>query len=173
MRSIFHFLKIAGEFVARRDMLCPARMTLSTRASAPYCPTDVIYAFFKTMMSNCVTQSHISVLASQHWLPIHVLKIHEQYINRPTLRNIPLFLEPKMEIDVNVEAHDLLWRSMSLRIKKAYRESYGVARDALVDTRLLRIIEAGYVVKRGKGIELTPAGKELHRKMTTICKKSE
>jgi len=79
----------------------------------------------------------------------------------------------KMEIDVNIEAHDLLWRSMSLRIKKAYRESCGVARDELVDTEVQRLIEAGYVVKSDKGVELTPAGKELHRKMMTICKKSE
>jgi|GEM_PF-269318 coproporphyrinogen III oxidase-like Fe-S oxidoreductase len=125
------------------------------------------------MMSNCVTQSHISVLASQHWLPIHVLKIDEQYINRPPSRYTPLFMGSKMEIDVNIEAHDLLWRSMSLRIKKAYRESYGVARDELVDTEVQRLIEAGYVVKSDKGVELTPAGKELHRKMMTICKKSE
>ena len=78
-----------------------------------------------------------------------------------------------MEIDVNIKAHDLLWRSMSIGIKKAYRESYGVARDELVDTEVLRIIEAGYAVKRDSDIELTPVGKELHRKMTTICKKSE
>ncbi len=125
------------------------------------------------MTSNCVTQSHISVLASQRWLPLHVLKIDEQYINRPPSRYIPLFMGSKMEIDVNIEAHDLLWRSMSLRIKKAYRESYGVARDELVDTEVQRLIEAGYVVKSDKGVELTPDGKELRRKMTTICKKSE
>jgi ribosomal protein S19E (S16A) len=78
-----------------------------------------------------------------------------------------------MEIDVNVKAHDLLWRSMSLGAKKAYRESYGVARDALVDTEVQRLIEAGYVVKSDNDIELTPAGKELLKTMTTICKKSE
>jgi hypothetical protein len=78
-----------------------------------------------------------------------------------------------MEIDVNVKAHDLLWRSMSLGAKKAYRESYGTARDALVEQELRRIIEAGYATKRGSDIELTLAGKELLKKMTTICKKSE
>jgi ribosomal protein S19E (S16A) len=78
-----------------------------------------------------------------------------------------------MEIDVNIEAHDLLWRSMSLRTKKAYRESYGVARDELIDKEVQRLIEAGYIVKSDKGVELTRAGKELHKKMTTICKKSE
>ena len=78
-----------------------------------------------------------------------------------------------MEIDVNVKAHDLLWRRMSLGAKKAYRESYGVARDALVDTEVQHLIEVGYVVKTDNDIELTPAGKELLKKMTTICKKSE
>jgi len=48
-----------------------------------------------------------------------------------------------------------------------------VARDALVDQELLRIIEAGYATKRGSDIELTPVGAELYKKMTTICKKSE
>jgi Mn-dependent DtxR family transcriptional regulator len=48
-----------------------------------------------------------------------------------------------------------------------------VARDALVDTEVQRLIEAGYVVKSDNDIELTPAGKELLKKMTTICKKSE
>jgi len=78
-----------------------------------------------------------------------------------------------MELNVNIEAHDLLWRSMSLSIKKAYRESYGVARDELIDAEVQRLIDAGYLVKRDKGVELTPAGKELYRKMTTLCKKSE
>ena len=69
-----------------------------------------------------------------------------------------------MEIDMNVRAHDLLWRSMSIGAKKAYRESYGVARDALVDQELLRIIEAGYATKSGSDIELTPVGKSCTRK---------
>ena len=126
-------------------------------------------------MSNCATRSHVSVLiASQHWLPVHVLKIDEQYINRSAVKIYPTIHGAlKMEIDINIEAHDLLWRSMSLGIKKAYRESYGVARDQLVDKEVQRLIEAGYVVKSDKGVELTPAGKELHRKMTMICKKSE
>ena len=79
----------------------------------------------------------------------------------------------KMEIDVNVKAHDLLWRSMSLGAKIAYRESYGAARDELVDQELRRIIEAGYATRRDSEIDLTPAGEDLYKKMTTICKKSE
>ncbi|MGZ4849565.1 MAG: hypothetical protein ACXV3D_09055 [Halobacteriota archaeon] len=78
-----------------------------------------------------------------------------------------------MEIDVNIAAHDLLWRSMSLGAKKAYREAYGAARDELVNKELRRLIDAGYAVKSGSDVELTSAGKDLHKKMTTICKKSE
>ena len=48
-----------------------------------------------------------------------------------------------MEIDVNIAAHDLLWRIMSLGTKKAYREAYGAARDALVNKELQRLVETG------------------------------
>jgi len=59
-----------------------------------------------------------------------------------------------MEIDVNVKstrpalAEYVSWSQESLR------ESYGVARDALVDTEVQRLIEAGYVVKSDNDIEL-------------------
>jgi hypothetical protein len=78
-----------------------------------------------------------------------------------------------MEIDVNVAAHDLLWRLMSLGTKKAYRESFGAARDELINHELQHLVEAGYVVKGDSDVELTSAGKELYKKMTTVCKKSE
>ncbi|MEI7827233.1 MAG: hypothetical protein WCI87_05515 [Euryarchaeota archaeon] len=78
-----------------------------------------------------------------------------------------------MEIDVNIAAHDLLWRRMSLMNKKAYREAYGAARDELVEKEVQRLIEAGYAAKNNSDVELTSAGKDLYKKMTTICKKSE
>jgi coproporphyrinogen III oxidase-like Fe-S oxidoreductase len=78
-----------------------------------------------------------------------------------------------MEIDVNIAAHDLLWRLMSLGAKKVYREAYGVARDELINNELQHLIEAGYAVKSGSEVELTSAGKDLYKKMTTVCKKSE
>jgi hypothetical protein len=78
-----------------------------------------------------------------------------------------------MEIDVNIAAHDLLWRLMSLGAKKAYREAYGAARDELINNELQRLIEAGYAVKSGSDVELTSAGTDLYKKMTTVCKKSE
>jgi coproporphyrinogen III oxidase-like Fe-S oxidoreductase len=78
-----------------------------------------------------------------------------------------------MEIDIDIAAHDLLWRSMSLGTKKVYRGAFGAARDAVINNELKRLIEAGYVVKSGSDVELTSAGKELYKKMTSICKKSE
>jgi coproporphyrinogen III oxidase-like Fe-S oxidoreductase len=78
-----------------------------------------------------------------------------------------------MEIDVNIAAHDLLWRMMSLGTKKSYREAFGTARDALINNELQRLIEAGYVIKGESDVELTSAGRDLYKKMTTVCKKSE
>jgi predicted transcriptional regulator len=78
-----------------------------------------------------------------------------------------------MEIDVNIAAYDLLWRIMSLGAKKVYREAFGTARDEFINNELQRLIERGYVVKDGNDVELTSAGKDLYKKMTTICKKSE
>jgi len=85
----------------------------------------------------------------------------------PTNKNLT------MEIDIDIAAHDLLWRSMSLRTKKTYRDAFGAARDEILNNELQRLIEAGYVAKSGSDVELTSAGKELYKKMTSICKKSE
>ncbi|MGZ5520901.1 MAG: hypothetical protein ACXWET_03920 [Halobacteriota archaeon] len=57
--------------------------------------------------------------------------------------------------------------------KKAYRDAFGAARNELINNELQRLIEAGYVVKGDSDVELTLAGKDLYKKMTTICKKSE
>ncbi len=78
-----------------------------------------------------------------------------------------------MEIDTNIPAHDLLWRRMALTTKKAYRESYGATRDALVKDEVQDLIAAGYAVLNEGDVELTPAGQALYAKMTTVCKKSE
>jgi hypothetical protein len=78
-----------------------------------------------------------------------------------------------MELDVNIAAHDLLWRRMSLTTKKAYVESYGAGRAELVKNEAQRLVESGYAVRSGTNFDLTPAGKELYKKMTMICKKSE
>jgi hypothetical protein len=78
-----------------------------------------------------------------------------------------------MEIDVNIDAHDLLWRRMSLASKQAYVKSWGVLRDELVEKEITRLVEAGYAVQRDNDLELTSEGKALYKKMTTRCPKTE
>ena len=78
-----------------------------------------------------------------------------------------------MEIDVNIDAHDLLWRRMSLASKQAYIKSWGALRDELVEKELARLIEAGYAVQRDNDLELTSEGKALYKRMTTRCPKTE
>ena len=78
-----------------------------------------------------------------------------------------------MELDVNIDAHDLLWRRMSLASKQEYVKSWGTLRDELVEKEVVRLVEAGYAVQRDDTLELTPEGKTLYKKMTTRCPKTE
>jgi coproporphyrinogen III oxidase-like Fe-S oxidoreductase len=78
-----------------------------------------------------------------------------------------------MELDVNIDAHDLLWRLMSLAGKQAYVKSWGTLRDELVEKEVARLIESGYARQHGNDLELTPEGKVLYKKMTTRCPKTE
>ena len=78
-----------------------------------------------------------------------------------------------MELDVNIDAHDLLWRRMSLAGKQAYVKSWGTLRDELVEKEIVRLVEAGYAVQRDGTLELTLEGKALYKKMTTRCPKTE
>ncbi|MGB8311750.1 MAG: hypothetical protein WCE81_07795 [Halobacteriota archaeon] len=78
-----------------------------------------------------------------------------------------------MELDVNIDAHDLLWRRMSLTSKQAYVKSWGALRDEIVEKEVARLIESGYAIQRDNDLELTPEGKTLYKKMTTRCPKTE
>jgi hypothetical protein len=82
-----------------------------------------------------------------------------------------------MELDVNIDAHDLLWRRMSLASKQAYVKSWGALRDEIVEKEVARLIESGYAIQRDKqrdnDLELTPEGRALYKKMTTRCPKTE
>jgi len=69
-----------------------------------------------------------------------------------------------MELDVNIDAHDLLCRSMSLADKQAYVKSWGTLRDKLIEKEIVRLVEAGYAVKRDDTLELTAEGKTLYKK---------
>lgn len=78
-----------------------------------------------------------------------------------------------MEIDVNIDAHDLLWRRMSLASKQAYIKSWGALRDELVEKEITRLVGAGYAVQSDDNLELTPEGRDLYKKMTMRCPKTE
>ena len=78
-----------------------------------------------------------------------------------------------MEIDFNIDAHDLLWRRMSLASKQAYIKSWGALRDELVGKEITHLVEAGYAVQRDNNLELTLEGKALYKRMTTRCLKTE
>jgi hypothetical protein len=78
-----------------------------------------------------------------------------------------------MEIDGNIEAHDLLWRRMSIASKQEYIKSWGALRDEIVEKEVARLIEGGYAIQHGNDLELTSEGKVLYKRMTTRCPKTE
>ena len=78
-----------------------------------------------------------------------------------------------MDIDVNIEAHDLLWRRMSIRDKQKYVKSWGALRDEIVEGEITRLVGGGYAVQHGNDLELTSEGKVLYKRMTTRCPKTE
>ena len=78
-----------------------------------------------------------------------------------------------MELDVNIDAHGLLWRRMSLASKQAYVKSWGTLRDEIVEKEIARLTESGYARQHGNDLELTPEGRDLYKKMTTRCPKTE
>jgi len=78
-----------------------------------------------------------------------------------------------MEIDINVTAHDLLWRRMSIGRKQEYVKSWGALRDKIVEEEMARLIDDGYALLHEKDFELTSEGKALYKRMTTRCPKTE
>ncbi len=71
-----------------------------------------------------------------------------------------------MEIDINLESHDLLWRLMPSTFKKRYTDSFGVKRAEIVETEMAKLIASGLIVKNDNGYELTPKGRELYSLLT-------
>jgi predicted transglutaminase-like protease len=78
-----------------------------------------------------------------------------------------------MEIDVNIVAHDLLWRRMSIRRKQEYVKSWGALKDKLVKEEMARLIDDGYAIQHDGNIELTAEGNALYKKMTSRCPKTD
>ena len=78
-----------------------------------------------------------------------------------------------MEIDINIVAHDLLWRRMSIGRKQEYVKSWGAFRDTIVEEEMRRLVDDGYAIQQDGNLELTSEGKALYKRMTSRCPKTE
>lgn len=78
-----------------------------------------------------------------------------------------------MEIDINIIAHDLVWRRMSIGRKQEYIKSWGAFRNKIVEEEVARLIDDGYAIHHDNDLELTSEGKALYKRMTSRCPKTE
>ena len=78
-----------------------------------------------------------------------------------------------MEIDINIVAHDLLWRRMDIRRKQEYVKSWGALKDEIIKKEMARLIDDGYAVQRDGDLELTSEGNALYKRMTSRCPKTD
>ena len=67
-----------------------------------------------------------------------------------------------MDLDVNIEAHDLLWRLMEPAVKKRYTVSYGARKSQIVETEMAKLVKSGLVLEKDNQYELTPKGHTLY-----------
>jgi predicted transcriptional regulator len=67
-----------------------------------------------------------------------------------------------VDLDVNIEAHDLLWRLMEPAVKKRYAESYGARKSQIVETEMAKLVKSGLVLEKDNQFELTPKGHTLY-----------
>jgi hypothetical protein len=78
-----------------------------------------------------------------------------------------------MEIDINIVAHDLLWRRMSIRRKQEYVKSWGALKAEIIEKEMARLIGEGYAVQHDDDLELTAEGNALYKRMTNRCPKTD
>jgi coproporphyrinogen III oxidase-like Fe-S oxidoreductase len=78
-----------------------------------------------------------------------------------------------MEIDINIVAHDLLWRRMDIRRKQEYVKSWGSLKAEIIEKELARLIDDGYAIQHDGDLELTAEGNVLYKRMTTRCPKTD
>ena len=67
-----------------------------------------------------------------------------------------------MDLDVNIKAHDLLWRLMEPAVKKRYTESYGERKSQLVDTEMAKLVKSGLIFEKDDRYELTSKGHSIY-----------
>jgi hypothetical protein len=78
-----------------------------------------------------------------------------------------------MEIDINIVAHDLVWRRMDIRRKQEYVKSWGALKAKLMEDEVGRLIDDGYAIQRDGDVELTSEGNALYKRMTSRCPKTD
>jgi len=71
-----------------------------------------------------------------------------------------------MDLDVNIKAHDLLWRLMNGAIKKRYTESYGERKTQLVDSEMAKLVKSGFIFEKDNRYELTSKGHSIYNLLT-------
>ncbi len=72
-----------------------------------------------------------------------------------------------MELDVNKESHDFIWRLMSPESKKRYLENFGLLKADLLEREVARLVNDGYLERDNNDLTLTPKGENLYRQLTT------
>ena len=71
-----------------------------------------------------------------------------------------------VDLDVNIKAHDLLWRLMDPAIKKHYTESFGAEKWQLVDSEMAKLVKSGLVFEKDDRYELTSKGYSIYNLLT-------
>ncbi len=71
-----------------------------------------------------------------------------------------------MKLDINKEAHDLVWRLMSPTNKKRYLENFGSLQAEMLDREINRFVNDGYLKRTDSDVELTPKGLSLYQQLT-------
>jgi hypothetical protein len=78
-----------------------------------------------------------------------------------------------MEIDINITAHDLLWRRISIGRKQEYVKSWGALRNRIVEEEMACLFNDGYTISHDNELELTSEGNALYKRITSRCPKTE
>ena len=71
-----------------------------------------------------------------------------------------------MDLDINIESHDLLWRLMEPAVKKRYTESYGARKSQIVETEMGKLVKSGLIFEKDNRYELTSKGYSLYNLLT-------
>jgi predicted transcriptional regulator len=71
-----------------------------------------------------------------------------------------------VDLDVNIKAHDLLWRLMDPAIKKRYTESYGERKSQLVESEMEKLVKSGLIFEKDNRYELTSKGHSIYNLLT-------